>query len=133
MLMSSILLTTFFSLAAMTERSSPAGKFELLKADGEFVEKFELRIDGTVTGETSSLAGQRCSGSYTLSDDGLLTITYDGLQGPGTGGGCHNASSRIELGGTRLEALQVGDVTDVVSRSIMNYSATRHLLLKRVQ
>ena len=71
-------------------------------------DRITFNADGTVEALTSfdEATQPLCTGDYFFEDDGSLFIQYDGLQGPGTGGGCHNDSTRLILGDTDLNTLE---------------------------
>lgn len=87
----------------------------------DYFEKINFLDDSTL--EADTILGH-CIGKYHLSFDGYLEITYKGIHGPdgSGGGGCHNASSYIDIAEAHLNLIKVNEETVIISRSIMYYN-----------
>jgi len=125
-----LIVLAIFGLSTSVFAREVAGTFELfLGGAASPSESFTFAEDGKVTGV--NLIGN-CSGTYSLKWNGYLSVTYDGMQGPGTGGGCHNSSSTIDVGEADLRNMNNGDEVFVISRSIMFFNAPKNGVLKKV-
>lgn len=129
----------FSSLAyAQTSRNSTHESFvyELYLGNAAKPEEvFIFTTNGTATGWPRGGFGP-CAGVHGLkySIFGFWEIIYDGLEGPGSGGGCHNFSSTIDAGEVDLlGGIKVGGETLVIWRSIRYYSSPKNGVLKRIE
>ena len=67
--------------------------------DNKGVDVITFQTDGRLTAQVDvGGSDDDCEGAYSVDEKGAALIEYDGLSGPGSGGGCHNYSSLIQLG-----------------------------------
>jgi len=124
-----LLLAAVLALAA-SYANALTGKFQIFTQSGNVVEILEFFDDLTLTADT--LAGDGCTGHYVYSWDGYLDIRYNGPDGEDSLGGCHKASSNIDVGEIRLENVEEGIEFLVVTRSIMNDGHPKNLGMKKL-
>lgn len=97
-----------------------------------FTDTLIVNSDGSIQGRIDSF-GQDCVGQVEITSDNSLNIFFDGMNGPGSGGGCHNASLIIDLGDTGFDSIEVGDLKEVTFYAIRFFNQPRAALLKRVK
>lgn len=122
-------------LAAVFAMSAPCanaltGKFQIFSRSGNVVEVIEFFDDLSLRADT--LDENDCTGHYVYTWDGYLEITYNGPDGEGSLGGCHKASSHIDVGEVKLETVEEGFEFHVVTRSIMNDGHPKNLGMKKL-
>lgn len=88
-------------------------------------------MQGSVTAETPG--NGYCEGRYQIDpEQSKLVITYNGFNGPGTGGGCHNESMTISVDPADVEALYQGQEVAAMVESGLYYSAPQQALIQLV-
>ncbi len=95
-----LLAAVMFTLLAQNALSSTHQVFQFSYYEeqtghqrSEILKIFE---DGLVLAQTI-VSSDECHGAYAINSENYLDIVYDGFHGPGTGGGCHNASITIDV------------------------------------
>jgi hypothetical protein len=88
-------------------------------------------MQGSVTAETPYHG--YCEGRYQIDpEQSELVITYNGPDGRGTGGGCHNESMTISVDPADVEALYQGQEVAATVVSILYYGAPQNAVIQLV-
>ena len=128
-----ILITFFMFIFGYANANLPiSGTYELYHSNYTSPsDVFTFSADGKVIGR-GFFKNSSCSGTYRMTWDGYLEVTYDGFNGPGSGGGCHNFSWTIDVGEAELNQMNFGEDAVVITRAIRFNNAPKNGVLKRV-
>lgn len=84
---------------------------------------------GSVVAQSQS--NGQCLGRYELDPEvGLISINFDGNNGPYSGGGCANESMTVNIGKHGFAVLMVGASVNAVMRSVMFYDQPRDAVVR---
>lgn len=110
----------------------------------------QFEITATFTGDTAQLReavlsegqvsaavpmmNETCTGQYVIDfaqSEKQLTVVFNGLNGPGTTGGCHNSSLNVTIDRAQLERVLEGKTEIVTFRNIRS-DAQRQASVRKI-
>lgn len=125
----------FWSFATLADTQIQLTCTEGQEYNYEIVATLTANSDNPFMGKISSdnARNGQCSGVYMLDlSKGMLSITFDGLGGPGTGGGCHNESMAVMINAQDYGKLMGGMEVPVTFKSSLFYNQELKAMVKIV-